>query len=247
MPGESMHLLIDAQPLQAIDLRQRGIGRYVRELIRGLATGFPQWRVEAVVNRALPPPDADALAPGVVVHRFEPLLPADSGSREANERYFGDWLSARRPDAVLTTNFFVGDVLVPRFTSPRPLFVGVVHDLIPLIFHEHYLADGAARSAYGARLRQFAAADLVLANSESTRSDVVRVLRWPESRVATILGGADHDDAGSLPSEAVDRSLADLQLDHPFILYVGGVDRRKNLSGALEAFAALPKDLREAH
>jgi len=247
MPGESMHLLVDAQPLQAIDLRQRGIGRYVRELIRGLATGFPHWRVEAVVNTALPPPDADALAHGVVVHRFEPLLPASPGSRDANERYFGDWLSARRPDAVLATNFFVGDVLVPRFTPPRPLFVGVAYDVIPLLFHEQYLADGAARSAYGARLRQFAATDLVLAISESTRADVVRVLRWPESRVATILGGADHEEADALPIETLDRSLADLQLDRPFILYVGGVDRRKNLTGALEAFAALPKEVRDAH
>ena len=242
-----MHLVIDAQPLQAIDLRQRGIGRYVRELIRGLATGFPQWRVEAVVNTTLPPPDADAIAPGVLVQRFEPLLPTGPLSREANERYFGDWLSARRPDAVLVTNFFVGDVLVPRFTPPRPLFVGVAYDLIPLIFHEHYLADGSARAAYGARLRQFAATDLVLAISESTRSDVVRVLRWPESRVATILGGADHEETDSLPTVAVDQSLADLQLDRPFILYVGGVDRRKNLSGALEAFAALPADVRDAH
>jgi glycosyltransferase involved in cell wall biosynthesis len=248
MPGVQMYLLVDAQPLQAVDLRQRGIGRYVRELIRALATGYPGLRVEAVVNAALPPADVDALGPGIVMQRFEPPLPGGQQNTEINERYFGDWLSARRPDAVLVTNFFVGDVLVPRFTPPRPLFVGVVYDLIPLLFHEHYLADAAARSTYAARLRQFAAADLVLAISESTRSDVLRLLQWPDSRVVTILGGADHKDAiSALPDPVFDQAVAELQLDQPFILYVGGVDRRKNLSGALEAFAALPAEIRDAH
>ena len=56
--------------------------------------------------------------------------------------------------------------LVPRFEKPRPLIVGVGYDVIPVIFHEHYLARPADYASYRRRFRQFAQSDLVLLVSE---------------------------------------------------------------------------------
>jgi hypothetical protein len=162
-----MYLAVDAQALQVGDVRGRGIGRYTSHLIRALADASG-WRIEAVVNAALAMPDPAALG-RVAVRTFEPLLPIDPSTRDANERYFGDWLSALGADAVLEPNVFEGEGLVPRFARPRPLVAGVVYDLIPLIFQERYLADPLVRRQYGARLRQLAAMDLLLAISECTR------------------------------------------------------------------------------
>jgi glycosyltransferase involved in cell wall biosynthesis len=243
-----MYLIVDAQALQAPEVRLRGIGRYTRELIRALANHRPDWRIEAAINSALPAPDLGALPPTVNVRTFDPLLPFEPSLREANERGFADWLGALGPDTVLEPNVFEGDVIVPRFTRPRPLLAAVVYDLIPLVFHEHYLAGAATRERHGARLRQLEEVDLLLAISDCTRSDVIRLLRWPSSRVATIGGGADHSDARSQPSAEASRRVLDrLRLDRPFVLCVGGVDRRKNLSGALAAYAALPAETRRAH
>ncbi len=135
---------------------------------------------------------------------------------------------------------------MPRFTGPRPLLTGVAYDLIPLIFHEHYLADPATRETYSERLRQFAAADLVLAISEATRKDVLRLMDWPGDRVVTILGAPEPHAGPGDPGQAA-RTLSDLGIDRPFFLYVGGADRRKNLSGTLAAFAALPAAVRSGH
>jgi hypothetical protein len=133
-----MYLAVDAQALQVGDVRGRGIGRYTSHLIRALADASG-WRIEAVVNAALAMPDPAALG-RVAVRTFEPLLPIDPSTRDANERYFGDWLSALGADAVLEPNVFEGEGLVPRFARPRPLVAGVVYDLIPLIFQERYLS-----------------------------------------------------------------------------------------------------------
>lgn len=246
-----MHLLVDIQALQSPDVRQRGIGRYVRALLAALRAHRPEWRIEAVLNTALPPPllDPGSRQPGaspLTIHRFEPLLPPSPASREANERYFGDWICARSADALLQTNIFEGEVLAPRFASIRPVTIGVAYDVIPLLFHPHYLAQASVRARYGERLQRFAELDHVLAISERTRRDVLTLMRWPASRVTTILGGPGHagDAAAAEPDEA--KALADLGIRAPFVLCVGGADRRKNLTGAVTAFAALPASVRSS-
>src|SRR5579871_3506100 len=85
-----MHLLIDGQALQTSSSRQRGIGRYAGNLLRGLATVRPGWRIEVVQNRALPPIAADNLH-GLPVLSFQPPLPPAIDFQEINERYYADW------------------------------------------------------------------------------------------------------------------------------------------------------------
>ena len=243
-----MYLVVDAQALQAADVRNRGIGRYTGELIHALSAARPGWRIEAVVNAAMPLPEPQALGESIPLLRFDPLLPLGPSSADANERYFGDWLSTLGAEAVLEPNFFEGEGLVPQFTGSRPRLAGVAYDLIPLLFHERYLATQAARRKYARRLRQFVGADVILAISEATRHDVIRLLRRSPSDVVTILGGAGHASPAATtgrPDEAA--TLARLAIDRPFLLCVGGADPRKNVSGALAAYAALPADVRSSH
>jgi glycosyltransferase involved in cell wall biosynthesis len=240
-----MFLIVDAQALQDPVTRTRGIGRQLGNLLRELRRVRPEWRIEAVFNAALPAADQDAVPATVDRLLLHPLLPMTEPAREANERYFGDCLSARGPDVVLETNFFEGVSLVPCFPASRPRLAGVVHDLIPLLFHRHYLASPDRREHYGSRLRRFAQVDVALAVSEATRRDVQRLLGWLDDRIVAIGGAAD---GGTVPpppeSGATQLILGSLGIDAPFVLYVGGADRRKNVEGALAAFAALPAEVR---
>jgi glycosyltransferase involved in cell wall biosynthesis len=243
-----MHLIVDAQSLQSPDYRRRGVGRYVRNLIRALI-GVPGIRVETVFNATLPAPDdddlrlttADAGAPrsGEGVYWYQPPLPR-TASTIGSDAYFADWLCALTPDVVLLPSIFDEAASMPRFRADRrPLVVAVVHDLIPLLFHRRYLRGAAKRDLYGARLLALDRCDLALANSETTRRDLMRLLRWPGERVATILGAAE-PPSGRPVMEDTGSVLRELSIDGPFILTVSGYEGRKNLSGTLAAFAALP-------
>jgi glycosyltransferase involved in cell wall biosynthesis len=238
-----MRLLVDAQALQAASVRDRGIGRYSRELLTALAARDPRWRIEAILNASLPPPAAGRLRADVPVHRFEPPWPVRDDTHEANERYFGDWIAALRPDAFLELNAFEGDILVPSFAAPRPPVACMAYDLIPLLYSDHYLKHRRLRERYADRVRWLVQSDLVLAISSSTRSDVCRLLRLPEEHVVSIRGGAP-DQAGTPTAPDVGELLASLAIDRPFILTVGGADPRKNLRGALAAFALVEERLR---
>src|SRR5215203_5972073 len=126
-----MHLVVDAQALQSPDYRRRGVGRYVRNLLRALAS-MPDVRVETVFNSRLPAPDDDDLVlttagirtgAGAGVHWYEPKLPS-SASTIGGDAYFADWLGALAPDVVLLPSLFDEAAAIPRFRADRRPIVG---------------------------------------------------------------------------------------------------------------------------
>ncbi len=243
-----MYLLIDGQALQTPDSRNRGIGRYSRNLVTALAAQRPHWHIELVQSSHLEPIDGDAI-PGVALRAFTPPLTFLPENREANERYFGDWLSAQRPDVLLELSFFELHAVLPRFIGARPPLAAVAYDLIPLLLHQHYLTDETTLTHYGHCYRQMAAADCLLAISQATAADVQALLPdWP--RVVAVGGAPDPTLAplGDAELNGIHSAVRErFDLNRPFLLYVGGFDPRKNMDGALRAFAALPAAVRDQY
>ena len=146
-------------------------------------------------------------------------------------------------------------------TSPRrpakgdgPALAAVVYDLIPLLFQDRYLRLWPGTSftrRYHWALERLRTYDLLLAISEATRGDVIRVLNAPPEKVVTI--GAAGDDQGAAFDPGSDSDLADLDalralaVTGPFVFSVAPSDPRKNLAGLVDAFALLPESLRSTH
>jgi glycosyltransferase involved in cell wall biosynthesis len=241
-----MYLLIDVQCLQTPDSRVRGIGRYARNLLAGIAAARPGWRIELVQSTALEPADPPLLdhLPG---HLFTPPYRFVFDNNEANERYYADWLAAQAPDAILVLSWFERVAIVPQFCGPRPRLVGVLYDLIPLLFPRHYLSDCPTFTYYARRFRQALQADGLLTISQATADDLASLVGPPLPDLVPIGGAADPTFARH-SEEALSRHRTELtqrlDLHHDFILYVGGFDERKNLAGAMRAFAALPDRIR---
>ena len=103
--------------------------------------------------------------------------------------------------------------------------------------------------------RGLAAAECVLAVSDSTRHDVVHLLGIPPERVERIYGAADprhtHQQPGpaarAAGPEAWDRErrriLERYQVNYPFFLYAGTIRPQKNIPRLVEAFALLRSQL----
>lgn len=121
----------------------------------------------------------------------------------------------------------------PPLRAPLPLVV-TVHDLIMLALPEHrgplayrvytWLALAGARRA-----------DLVLADSETTRRDLERFGRIPADRVVVVPLG--HDERLTAPASSTELSAyrSARGLPNRFVLYLGGFDARKNVPLLLRA------------
>ncbi len=249
-----MDLLIDAQCLQSAS-RERGIGRYTRNLIRGVRACRPHWRVRLVQLANLPPIDPTdsvglpvlTFTPPVRVHPFE--LP----TARLNGRYFGDWLCAFRPDAILLTSL-AGEhqtVAAEFALDRRPHVAAIAYDFIPLAMADWFLRVPEVSAWYRARTALMLAADTVLSISEFTAADLRRFYPNWRGRSEVIMGAPDPLFIPLTDDEA-ERRLRLLAARHglvgEFLLCcASSPDKHKNINGAVRAFAALPPDVQARH
>jgi glycosyltransferase involved in cell wall biosynthesis len=243
-----MDLLIDGQALQTPDSRHRGIGRYCRNLLAALAAARPHWKTVVVQNEHLDPIAGDL--GGLPVLPFRPPLSPHPSHAEANSRYYADWLSAWNPRRVLLLNYFEWQAIKPTFTGPRPPLAAVLYDLIPLLFHDLYLTDPTTCGLYARSLRHLLACDAVLTISEASAWDLRRVAPDARPQIVNIAGATDPAFTPLGPEEfaAVGGGLRErFGLRRDFFFFVGGFDPRKNMPGAMRAFAALPEAIRISH
>jgi glycosyltransferase involved in cell wall biosynthesis len=140
----------------------------------------------------------------------------------------------------------------PRWARrPGTRLVVTLHDLIPLIFSEHYIdPDPIHMSRWLARLGMVRTADHILAVSQCSAADAVEHLQFDESRI-TVIDAGTSAQLGSMVGSGEEAAKI-LEGKFPglrdgFLFYVGGGDWRKNVTGLIEAYARLPEQFRERH
>ncbi|MBI5303371.1 MAG: glycosyltransferase family 4 protein [Chloroflexi bacterium] len=136
---------------------------------------------------------------------------------------------------------FTLDVLhSPDFIPPsRTRFPGVitVHDLAFLLY-PRFLTRESARY-YGQVDIAARQADHIIAVSQSTKRDLIRLLGVPENKVSVIHEAAHPLFAPVTNTEALERTRARYYLTAPFFLFVSTLEPRKNLPTLLRAFRQL--------
>jgi glycosyltransferase involved in cell wall biosynthesis len=229
---------LDARGAQSVGHAERGVARYVTEHARALLEVAPELIGWIGLNPELALPGAA---------RF-----LESSGRVALATSTA--LPERQPDIYHVMSpgeaeLDLDEIWPPWSRSAR--LVITLHDLIPLLMRRQYNADwGHWSTAWIARLGLLGAAHQVLTNSQQTAADAVEHLHVPEERI-TVIGSGVSDRFSSL---VADREEAEglLRSARPkvrpgFLLYVGGLDYRKNLDGAVRAYARLPRQMRDAH
>jgi len=90
-------------------------------------------------------------------------------------------------------------------------------------------------------------ADLTLTDSRNSASDLKRYLAVPETKLRTIpLGISEH--FRPFPDSSARREvLARYQVTSPYLLYVGGINARKNIGRVFEAYARIRERYPQLH
>jgi glycosyltransferase involved in cell wall biosynthesis len=133
----------------------------------------------------------------------------------------------------------------PYFAGPvasSSKLVITIHDLIPMVLPQY---AGSRMVRWYTRLVRLAArrADAIIADSECSKRDIVRLLRIAPEKVQVIYLAASEEcrplgDPAEL--EAIRRKY---DLPERFFLYVGGLDARKNVPRLIQAFGRARKRL----
>ena len=119
-------------------------------------------------------------------------------------------------------------------------YVVTVHDVIPLILPETFTPRHRAvvRMALSRVRRK---ADRVLVPSHAVKRDVVRHVGFPEDRITVTPEGCEPRFRPVLSEGALRRVAARYGLPSRYVLAVGTLEPRKNLTALVEAFARLQR------
>ena len=121
-----------------------------------------------------------------------------------------------------------------RRAPTRARLTATIHDLTALIMPAvHTQAIARADDIFAERILK--RADGLIAVSENTRQDAIRMLGIQPGRIRTIYSGVPAEYFDARPSQRA----------KPYVLYVGTVEPRKNLDTLLDAWRGLQTDLRE--
>jgi glycosyltransferase involved in cell wall biosynthesis len=211
-----MHLAIEATKLLG---EKRGIGRYVRNLLRQFVQQQPTMRFTMYVART-----EDAAPLAALLASWHEELTARTTIAMMNALPESDADVVWYPWNLITT------------AARRPMVVSTL-DLAPMLQLDHQWWRMLKRLKYRRRYQRTAEqATAILTISEFSKREIVERLRVDPSRVTVTLLAAD-----DLPLDEAQAPLpeAAAAITGPCFLTVGGQEGRKNLRTLYEAMALL--------
>ena len=229
-----MRVAIDARP--ALDPRKTGVGYYAQQLVRALPRADPSARYTAwyLHARGILRPrrffadvdgvNFDEVATPFPARAFEPL---SSRAGVPRLEWFCDF------DVLLATNF------LPPATRSRGVVL-VVHDLAFRLLPETapHMDDRWRRRFAG----WLSSAARVIVPSASAREDLIELYAMDPELVDAVHHGVDADAFRPAPDSEVERVRRVHGISGRYVLFVGGLEPRKNLVALVRAFGSLSAD-----
>jgi glycosyltransferase involved in cell wall biosynthesis len=258
-----MRIVIDLQSCQN-GSRERGIGRSSLALSKAMLRQRQRHEIVLLLNglfaeeaRSLRQEFHGLIEPSNILV-FDVPGPVDELRTENNARRIAAEVARERllsqlePDAVFVTSMVEGSrdntVSSVGWIDSPALQVALLHDLIPLLDPDRYLGHAPARRWYMNKVDSLRRCDLLLAVSESARSEALQALDRSAGDVISISSSVDDKFVGAVVTpDAQRRVLSRLGVTKPFLMHAGTVEPRKNFSGLLRAFLLLDDKMRAEH
>jgi len=260
-----MRIVIDMQGLQTPFSRNRGVGRYTIELVKAMTFNPMGHEIILALNGAFPDTiesiraEFDAKLPQKNIKVWQQFFDASAINtkniwrKEAGQILREEFLNSLKGDIIFSTNLqegiFDAACTSVKILPTNSLICCTLHDVIPLIYPHKYLCDPVNRKWYMEKIDFIKKSDIVLTDSHASKKEICHLLEMPEQKVHVIYCAVNHDKFKSMNISVDDkkRLLYDMNISCPFVMYVGGSDRHKNLDTLYSAFSKLPKQILASH
>jgi glycosyltransferase involved in cell wall biosynthesis len=197
---------------------QTGINRYANELLKTMPSLLEGTDIRAIGCREASVPDG--------VTKIPLSLPLNDHRRAGNLLGLSSFLEGS--DVIFS----------PYYPIPEKRNAGgvlTIHDLIPLV-HPEWFANPATIEFFRTTLRESArAADKVIADSHSTKKDVIHYYEIEESKVE-VVPLAPNSIFTQTPDSEKTQASSDLTNGRPYFLSVSTLEPRKNLVRTIKAY-----------
>jgi len=137
----------------------------------------------------------------------------------------------------------------PCFSAPlmfRGPVVVTIHDIISILFPQNI--PFASRMFYSKWMPfSYAKAKKIISISESTKRDIVRVLKISPDKITVIHNGFDAKLQQKLSNDKIDQVKKKYDLPQDYLLHIGTLEPRKNLDFLIDVFFEAIKDKKNSN
>ena len=134
-----------------------------------------------------------------------------------------------------------GAQILTFFLNPKVKKILTVHDLTPLLYSHTHMKHNVI--IWNSTLRLIKnKIDIIIADSQNTKNDCIKYLNIPEKKIKVIYLAPDEIyQPINNKQEIKEEIYKKYNVEIPFILYVGTLERRKNIPTLIKAFYKLKK------
>lgn len=251
-----MRIVIDMQGAQTNASKNRGVGRYTRELTKALVKYCTaDDEVFLALNGALKEScdeirkQFSEIIPltNIKTWNWYPSVPVGYARNQPKiqkaEELFYEWfLQQFEADIIWRPNLQEGlneenIITAAKSVKSSSRVCTTLHDVVPMLFASDYLRPGV-EEWYRSKINFAAMSDSIITDSEFSKNQIIRFLDVPEEKVTAIYNGFDNKRFYA------DEEFLSGEKKKKTILYVGGADKHKNLNALIEAYSLLPAPIR---
>lgn len=221
--------------------KRRGVGQYIFRLVQHLPELTEEFEFLLFADHRLPAEVVPKGCQQVLVGKpFSTESQSISGLWSKGYSIF--WMNSLVPKTLRRkdVNLFHGTNFAIPILKEGP-FVVTIHDMIYARVPNGY--ENIYKNYHRFLLPRAAMnAAKIITVSENGRRDIIELLKVPPEKVVTIHNGVDEDFRVLDDGEYLNIVRQTLKLPHRYILYVGAIERRKNLGVLVQAAAEILKE-----
>lgn len=217
-----------------------GIGYYTENIIRGcIERGGDEFDFYIVANLFFTNTPSPLDINGKYNYKFTKFIPGKLWNKLSKQRLLPpiDKLHTGNPDVVVNFDYMRLPV------SPNVRTITVIHDLAFVHYPEFIESKNLAR------LKKFVPlalekSDRIVAVSKFTKSDIVNMFGLMEDKIDVVPNAVDRTTFRPFRDDSI---FSKYSLPSKYLLYVGNIEPRKNISRIIEAYSILPRSFADEY
>lgn len=129
---------------------------------------------------------------------------------------------------------------IPNENIKSKKVICTVHDFSFFLYPEWHQQERV--NYFNNHLTSIKKADQIITGSDFTKQEIVRFMKIPQDKINVIYHGIDHSLYKSYAQNELEETKVKFNLPDIFLLFVGSIEPRKNLSALLKAYDLLTRE-----
>lgn len=234
-----MKIVIDIQGMQTHQSRNRGVGRYIREIVKEFVKISKHHEVILIANDNYNDTEQSLLnVLGDV--RIEFWKYREGANMRDLQRDRERFILSFNPDIAYMMSLQEGNheptvTSINKTNRSKCAWVTNLPDVIPLIFKDD-LSRTRSFNWYDEKIQQTKKSDYIITVSEFSKERISELLHFDKSKIFTVTPAVNADVFNCEKMQS--------PINDHYILFVSGYNEHKNIERLIQAYSILPQDIK---